>query len=135
MSSLKSIVLVGSNPSRVSPDNSAFHSSTKSRKFIDSIFANHDYEISYINLIDYKTPNNRPISRSEIRSNLDKIKQKFDGILNKKIIALGKTASDGLTLAEIKHFALPHPSGLCRFWNDKAESEGKIREMFEWILN
>ena len=133
MSSVIEIVLVGSNPSQTSPDNSAFHPSTKSRKFIDRIFAGSGYNMTYMNLIDHKTDNNKPISKSQIRQNLDQIKDKFELKTGAKIVALGKTASDGLALAGVAHFALPHPSGLCRFWNDPAAAEVKIREMFIWI--
>jgi uracil-DNA glycosylase len=86
-----------------------------------------------MNLIDRKIDNNKAISKSEIKQNLHQIKEKLELKLNSKIIALGKTASYGLTLAEVHHFALPHPSGLCRFWNDPAAAEVKIREMFIWI--
>ena len=133
MSSVIEIVLVGSNPSQTSPDNSAFHPSTKSRKFIDRIFAGSGYNMTYMNLIDHKTDNNKPISKSEIKQNLDQIKNKFEPKASTKIVALGKTASDGLSLAGVGHFALPHPSGLCRFWNDPVAAEVKIREMFIWI--
>jgi hypothetical protein len=132
MSSIK-LLLVGTNPSSSSPDNSAFHPSTKSRKFIDKIFEDQYFNISYINLIDYKTEKNRPISITELRSNLENIKQKFHHIYDTKIITFGKTASEGLTLAGIDHFAMPHPSGLCRFWNDGMASEAKIKEMLSWI--
>lgn len=133
MNTATEIILVGSNPSEASPDNSAFHPSTKSRKFIDRIFAGSGYHITYMNLIDRKVDNNKAISNSEIKHNLDQIKEKFELRLSSKIVALGKTASDGLRLAGINHFALPHPSGLCRFWNDPAAAEVKIREMFLWI--
>ncbi len=133
MNIVTEIILVGSNPSEASPDNSAFHPCTKSRKFIDRIFAGSCYSVSYMNLIDHKTDNNKPISKSEIKQNLDQIKDKFELKTSAKIVALGKTASDGLRLAGIEHFALPHPSGLCRFWNDPAAAEVKIREMFIWI--
>jgi hypothetical protein len=39
----------------------------------------------------------------------------------------------GLKLLNIDHFEIPHPSGLCRFWNDKTVSEAKIKEMLEWV--
>ena len=127
------ILLVGSNPSNSSPDDSPFHPSTKSRKFIDRIFYGLDVELHYSNLFDYKTQNNKSISKKELKLNVEEIKQKFNNFSNMKIIALGRTSSDGLKLANIDHFHLPHPSGLCRFWNDRASAEVKMREMFTWI--
>lgn len=115
----KQLIIVGSNPSSASPDCSPFHPTTKSRQFIDKLFNGSDYELTYVNLVDYKTDGNKPLSNKVIKSQLVNIKQKFHGIQDSKIIALGKTASYGLDLAGIEHFALPHPSGLCRFWNDR----------------
>lgn len=135
MNTVKSIVLVGSNPSIQSPDLSAFHPSTKSRKFIDHIFKDASFDIVYLNLIDIKLPCNKPLSKSVIKSELENIKLKFQLYSDTKIIAFGKTASEGLTLAGIDHFAMPHPSGLCRFWNDREASKSKISEMFKWITN
>jgi len=129
----KSLIIVGSNPSSASPDSTPFHPATKSRKFIDKLFKDSDYQLIYINLVDYKTEGNKPLSNKVIKLELNNIKQKFHEIRDFKIIAFGKTASYGLNLARIEHFALPHPSGLCRFWNDKSASEAKIMEMFEWI--
>jgi hypothetical protein len=133
MSLHTSIVLVGSNPGSQSPDLSAFHPSTKSRQFIDNIFKGSNYNITYLNLVDAKTPGNEPLSKSAIQSELENIKLKFQSYPNSKIISFGKSASDGLTLAGIRHFAMPHPSGLCRFWNNRNDSIIKIDEMFEWI--
>lgn len=135
MNTARNIVLVGSNPSIKSPDLSAFHSSTKSRKFVDNIFKDTNLNIVYLNLIDIKLPDNKPISKSLISSELENIKLKFQSYSDHKIIAFGKTASDGLTLAGIRHFAMPHPSGLCRFWNDREASRNRISEMFKWITN
>lgn len=133
MSSAKTIVLVGSNPSVQSPDLSAFHPDTKSRKFIDNIFKGANFNIVYLNLVDIKIDDNKPLSKSIIKSELENIKLKFQLYSDSKIISFGNAASCGLDLAGIKHFALPHPSGLCRFWNDRAASEAKIQEMFAWI--
>ena len=129
----KQLIIVGSNPSSASPDCSPFHPTTKSRQFIDKLFNGSSYELTYINLVDYKTEGNKPLSNKVIKLELVNIKQKFHGIRDSKIITLGKTASYGLDLAGIGHFALPHPSGLCRFWNDRVASEAKIQEMFRWI--
>jgi hypothetical protein len=133
VNSVKNIVIVGSNPSVKSPDLSAFHPSTKSRKFIDNIFKDTYLNLTYVNIIDVKLSGNKPISRSQIKSQLENIKLKFHGISNTKIITFGKSASYGLQLAEVPHFEMPHPSGLCRFWNDRSASEIKIKEMFAWI--
>jgi hypothetical protein len=127
------ILLIGSNPSNSSPDSSPFHPNTKSRKFIDKIFAGFSVELHYSNLFDYKTENNKPISKKELILNIEHIKQKFNNFPNTKIIALGRTSSDGLRLAGIDHFHLPHPSGLCRFWNDPVSAEVKIRDMLIWL--
>ena len=135
MTSVKSIVLVGSNPSVQSPDLSAFHPSTKSRKFIDDIFKDTNLNIVYLNLIDIKLPGNKPLSKSIIKSELENIKLKFESYSDTKIIAFGKTASYGLTMVDIEHFAMPHPSGLCRFWNNEEASRNKISEMFKWIMS
>jgi hypothetical protein len=129
----KQLIIVGSNPSSASPDCSPFHPTTKSRQFIDKLFKHSNYELTYVNLVDYKTDDNKPLSNKVIKLELVNIKQKFHGIFDTKIITLGKTASYGLELAGIEHFALPHPSGLCRFWNDRVASEAKIKEMLEWI--
>jgi len=133
VSSLKSIVLVGSNPSVQSPDLSAFHPDTKSRKFIDNIFKDTNFNIVYLNLIDIKINGNKPLSKSIIKLELENIKLKFQSYSDSKIISFGKTASEGLQLAGIEHFAMPHPSGLCRFWNDGEASITKINEMFKWL--
>jgi len=133
VSSLRNIVLVGSNPSVQSPDLSAFHPDTKSRKFIDNLFKGTNLNITYLNLVDIKIDGNKPLSKSIIKSELENIKLKFQPYSSFKIISFGKTASDGLSLAGIPHFAMPHPSGLCRFWNDREASITKINEMFKWL--
>jgi hypothetical protein len=116
-----------------SPDLSAFHPDTKSRKFIDNIFKDTNFNIVYLNLIDIKINGNKPLSKSIIKLELENIKLKFQSYSYSKIISFGKTASEGLQLAGIEHFAMPHPSGLCRFWNDDEASITKINEMFKWL--
>jgi hypothetical protein len=133
MSSQINIVLVGSNPSVQSPDLSAFHPDTKSRKFIDNIFKGTSFSIVYLNLVDIKINDNKPLNKSIIKSELENIKLKFQSYPDSKIISFGNTASDGLELAGIEHFAMPHPSGLCRFWNDREAGITKINEMFRWL--
>lgn len=133
----RSVVLVGSNPGEKSPDNSAFHPDTKSRQFVDKWFEGDGWFVVYENLVDFKTEKNKQLSNSQIKNNLDHIVAKMVPYneLGYKIVACGEIASRGLTMAKIDHFKMPHPSGLCRFWNDREASEAKIREMKEWIQN
>lgn len=129
------VVVVGSNPSTASYDNSAFAKGTKSRATIDSWFNDGgDYFIKYRNIVNYKKIDNKPLTKAEIKNNLPEIKQHFQfECANYKIVALGKTAQEALDMAGIKHFKMWHPSGLCRKWNDKEAGEAKIQEMLEWI--
>lgn len=127
-----SILIVGSNPSQSSPDNSAFNKSTKSYKTIMSWFSDlNNIELNFANLVDEKTDNNKQLSKSKIRQNIDSIIQKTNGY--NTIIACGKVASMGLHMAEVDHFEMPHPSGLNRFWNSKEQSDLKIKEMLKYI--
>lgn len=128
------VVLVGSNPSQKSPDNTPFHPSTKSRQFVDKWFEDiPKITVMYRNLVDEKTKNNKQLRKSDI--DIEDINYKFETFIkqNSKIIACGKVAAMGLTMAGIEHFEMPHPSGLCRFWNDKEAGEAKVKEMLEWI--
>jgi len=132
----KAVLLVGSNPGQASPDNSPFHPETKSRQFVDNWFDD-SWCLEYENLIGMKTAKNKQLSKSQIKEHLDDIianMWSYKG-MGYKIVACGKIASMGLTMAEIEHFEMPHPSGLNRFWNDKEASKAKIKEMKLWAQN
>lgn len=133
----KWVTIVGSNPSNQSPDCSAFHPDTKSRKFVDKWFESYDYRFNYVNLVDEKTEGNKKLSRTKIKQNIWRIKATLKEAPN--MIACGKTAVLGLKMAGFEEgvhfFEMPHPSGLCRFWNDKKAGEEKVKEMHEWIKN
>lgn len=133
--SKKGVVLVGSNPSNKSPDCSAFHPDTKSRKFVDQWF-DESWSVAYENLVDFKTENNKQLSKTQIKENLWDIQSKMDRytVAGYRIVACGKIAAMGLNMAEVKHFEMPHPSGLCRFWNDKEAGDTKVKEMKKWVL-
>lgn len=129
--SYMSVTLVGSNPSGKSPDCSAFHKSTKSRQFVDKWFEGKKVHTTYMNLIDVKTKNNKQLKKSQILVELETIRNKFH--MCEKIVACGKIAAMGLTMANVPHFEMPHPSGLCHFWNDKEASKQKVEEMIRWL--
>ena len=134
--SVNKVLLVGSNPSNKSPDNSAFHRDTKSRKFVDKWFEGEGWNIAYDNLVSFKTNNNKQLSVAQINENLDWIKYNMEKYKNLgyNVVACGKVAAKGLTMAGVEHFEMPHPSGLCRFWNDKEAGEAKVKEMKQWVL-
>ena len=111
------VVLVGSNPSEKSPDNTAFHAATRSRMAVDGWFDDLDVEIHFINVCDRTRPGNRPLRVSEIRESLPAFREKMTQFQNCKIVALGNTASKALDLLEVKYHKMPHPSGLNRYWN------------------
>lgn len=134
--SMKRVLLVGSNPGQASPDNTAFHPATKSRQFVDR-WLDDSWHVVYDNLVNFKTAKNKQLSKSQIKENIEHIKHNIGAYrrMGYPIVACGKIASMGLTMAEIDHFEMPHPSGLCRFWNDKEAGEAKIKEMKEWAQN
>jgi len=52
-----------------------------------------------------------------------------------KVIALGNIASEALTKIGVKHFKLPHPSGLNRKLNDKNYINKVLKECKEYYEN
>ena len=126
-------MLVGSNPSRRSPDNSVFHASTRSRMTVDAWFRDIECQISFTNVSREKTENNRPLTVREIRSNLPRLKEELKGY--DKIVALGNTAQKALTLLCFDFFAMPHPSGLNRLLNDPIYIKNKIKALHRYIEN
>lgn len=134
--SYRKVLLVGSNPSNKSPDNTAFHPDTKSRQFVDKWFEGEAWTVAYENLVDFKTKKNKQLSNAQIKENLEWIVENMAKYnkLGYKIVACGKIAAKGLKMADVDYFEMPHPSGLCRFWNDKQAGDAKIAEMKEWIL-
>ena len=130
------IHIIGSNPSEASPDNTPFHKGTRSRKTIDSWFSNvdYDYKLKFANIVNYKKPGNKPLTTTEIKNNIDIIQKRFRN-KNAFYVAVGKDAQRALDAAGIRHFKMPHPSGLNHFWNDKVAAEARIKEMHVWLKN
>ena len=102
---MMSTLIVGSNPSVAKSGKSLL----KLFKWVSTpIF-------SFTNVSTICTPNNRPLKKSEYQlERLCTECQNYD-----KIITLGNTANEALTLLGIQHFQLPHPSGLNRKLNNK----------------
>ena len=129
---LKKIILLGSNPGNASPDTTAFHPDTRSRKILDQWFLNIHADISFANVRDQRTPNNRPLRVSEIRACLPWVRRKTDGF--DKVVALGKTASKALELlGDVEFVEMPHPSGMNRLLNDADYVAKKVKELEEYV--
>lgn len=127
------ILLIGSNPSHKSPDNTPFHASTRSRIILDAWFRDIECQMSFMNVSDQKTDNNKPLTRRQIRNYIPHIKQRLNETDCHGIVALGQTASWALTQAEVPHLAMPHPSGMNRQLNDPEFVAGKIEELRKFI--
>lgn len=112
------VILVGSNPSSRSPNNTPFDPSVKSAKVLSAWIRGIDAEFLFMNVSDLKTDGNKPLSSSQIKESLPSLKEKLDSYPNARIVALGKTAEKALSALEVNFLALPHPSGMNRLLND-----------------
>jgi hypothetical protein len=52
-----------------------------------------------------------------------------------KVVALGKEASRRLSVVDIEHYKMPHPSGLNRILNDKEYVAKKLDDCKNWVHN
>jgi uracil-DNA glycosylase family 4 len=127
------VLFVGSNPGSASPDNSAFHPSSKTRLTLESWISNVDCESYYINVADYKTPNNRALTSKEIKLLLPSLKVKISAHEGFKIVAVGLAAAKALKLIDADFLAIPHPSGRTRQYNDKAFKAATINTLILFI--
>jgi uracil-DNA glycosylase family 4 len=127
------VLFVGSNPGSASPDNSAFHPSSKTRTTLDSWLKDLNCERHYINVADYKTPNNRALTSKEIKSLLPSLETKISVYENHKIVAVGSAAASALRLIGAEFLAIPHPSGRTRQYNDKAFKAATINALILFI--
>jgi uracil-DNA glycosylase family 4 len=127
------VLFVGSNPGSASPDNSAFHPSSKTRLTLDSWLRGIDCERHYVNVADYKTSNNRALTSKEIRSLLPSLQSKIESYKDCKIVAVGSAAAKALKLINVDFLAIPHPSGRTRQYNDKAFKAATINALIFFI--
>ena len=126
------VVVVGTNPSRKSPTKVPFAPETKSGTTVRSWFKDFDGCVLYRNLYDDYTKDNKTPDKTLCHTALGRLASRRKR--GHKIIACGSFVDKVLTEAKIDHFTIPHPSGLCRFWNDKVAGEAKIKEMIEWTM-
>ncbi len=111
------VVVVGSNPSH-SPGGPTLKNLNKWLIQMNAPI------ISFCNVAEFHTENNRPLKRSEY--NLESLSEYVVG--GDKVIALGNTASNALKLLKVEHFKLPHPSPRNRQLNDLQFVNCKLEE-------
>lgn len=131
------VVFVGSNPSVSAKTLDPFCPSTRSGRILRDWISRSCDSCScvFMNVQDNPTSCNRPLTKSEILSNLDSLKKKIEDIRPHKIVSLGRAADTALTLLRLPHFDMPHPSGLNRKLNDNKFIEEKINGLRTYILS
>jgi|APGre2960657505_1045072.scaffolds.fasta_scaffold68698_2 hypothetical protein len=128
------VLFVGSNPGTKSPDNRAFHPESRSRKTLDLWVKDLDVECAYVNVCDFKTPNNRPLRSIEVRDAVDSLVRKIHAHPSAKVIAVGATAKLALQIAGIKDYhSVPHPSGRTRQLNDPEFVRQTVNALISFI--
>lgn len=131
---MANILLIGSNPSIRSPDNSPFHAATRSRMILDEWFADlQGHMKAFINVTDIVKADNKPLTGSEIQAALPALKLRLEEFKGFKFVALGKTAARACELAGVKFLEMPHPSGMNRKLNDPEYVKEKIKRLAEFI--
>lgn len=126
------ILFVGSNPSNASTVDVAFHGSTRSSKLLTEWTKDISGMKVHINVMNQKTSNNRPLKKSEVDASLQRLAQDVEGLKPDKIIALGKTAANALTLLYLAFYEMPHPSGRNRKLNDQKYVQEKVKGMLQY---
>lgn len=126
------ILFVGSNPSNASTVDVAFHGSTRSSKLLTEWTKDISGMKVHINVMNQKTSNNRPLKKSEVDASLQRLAQDVEGLKPDKIIALGKTAANALTLLHLAFYEMPHPSGRNRKLNDQKYVQEKVKGMLQY---
>lgn len=128
------ILYIGSNPSTSSPTDEPFVVGTKSRSIVDS-WNMHLPEcmITYINVSNIKTENNKPLSKKQIKESCPDLLTRINSTNPSHIVALGKAAATALTLLRQTYYEMPHPSGLNRQLNDKSFVEEKIKGLKHYL--
>lgn len=119
------MIFVGSNPSVRGPDCKALENLKRWQKIMGLEL----HQTTFTNVSWKTTPKNRPLKRSEYE--LSRLfKEVYE---HEHVVALGRTASQALTILEVDHFVLPHPSPKNRVLNDKALVEHKLLRCKEYL--
>lgn len=122
------VLFVGSNPSQASKDLTPFDTDTCSGKNLHKWINKASIETAVCcNIVEKPTPNNRPLTKSEIQDNIPSLREKCSKFT--KVVAVGRTASMALNIAGIDHHQIEHPSGLNRKLNDQEYVEQMIEDL------
>jgi uracil-DNA glycosylase len=124
---MKKILFIGSNPSQKSSSIQPFYQDTQSSRVLNSWLDGLICHRVYANVKDTSTAKNKPLSNSEIKKELEALKNKIHSMQPDKIVALGRCAAKALTLLQLSFYDMPHPSPRNRLLNNKALILQKIK--------
>jgi uracil-DNA glycosylase family 4 len=127
------ILFIGSNPSVRSVNTDAFDLSTRSGRILASWIRDIEAPVRFLNISDIPTPNNRPLTKTEITAALPSLKGKIESLNPTHIVALGKVATRALTTLNLRFYAMEHPSGMNRKLNDKLFVTHMLAEFKQYV--
>lgn len=130
---MSKVLFVGSNPSAAAISNEPFDLSTRSGKVLKSWIEKAGITTyAQLNVAQYPTENNRPLSKKEIAEAVSQLRKEIMPFYEAgyKIVALGRTAGEAVSKCySFIHIELPHPSGRNRKLNDPQYVEEEIERL------
>jgi uracil-DNA glycosylase len=130
---MNKVLFVGSNPSAAAASNEPFDLSTRSGKVLKSWIEKVGItSYAQLNVAQYPTENNRPLSKKEIEEAVPQLRKEIMPFYEAgyKIVALGRTAGEAVSKCyRFIHIELPHPSGLNRKLNDPQYVEEELERL------
>jgi uracil-DNA glycosylase family 4 len=124
------ILFVGSHPSISAKTYNPFCRSTRSGQILSQwieVAELNDRYPYFCNTLDTPTENNKPLTMSDIKNSLPRLKAKIDIINPTRVVAVGKTAAKALSMLGVQFYEMPHPSGCNRLLNVPGYVAGKIK--------
>lgn len=119
------ILILGQNPARSSATGEPFVGTRSGKRLFRLLKYADVKEYVLMNVVDFKTDDNRPLKRSELKevaesAIFNKLISSYEGI-----ITVGKQATEALALtlkyhnlSNVKHLEIPHTSPKNLVWND-----------------
>jgi uracil-DNA glycosylase len=134
---MSKVLFVGSNPSAAAHSAAPFDLSTRSGKVLKSWIDKVGISTyAQINVAQYPTENNRPLSKQEVDEAVPQLRKEIMPFWEAgyKIVTLGHTATLAVSKCHtFMYINLPHPSGLNRKLNDAKFVEKELERLRDFI--